>query len=290
MGKKRVSATKKKQLAKKNKLSSAYGVSVLKGGTIARNNGVLDSKLTSVDGSASAKRPSGALYNGEIICAPTSLLSAQSYAGGDNVKQVSPRQLPDKRRPRITHYEHEEFQHLHASLEERSLALQARQKEHRRMKKGRNNEEHTKGFGKFERPSSTSFFAPATLTLAPKTTQELVDDATNEVAQGMNEIGQHVTKSHADGASSTIGRSSLAGAASLNWKLRVSNIPVQTTSEDHLNNPFAALDNDSDSENSWGEHNPKVSALQFQFKPPTFMFQPTIPSMRPDESDVDPDL
>ena len=285
MGKKRTSTVKKKQLAKKNRLSSTYGVSVLKGGTIARNNGVLDSKLTSIDGSLSTKKASGTSCDG-VQNTTNSTSSAQNH-------ECSDRQTPGTRQPMVRNSEHDEFQHLHASLEERSLAVQARKDEQRQMKKIRRNGRQMIGFGKFAR-SSTTFFAPATLTLAPKTTQELVDDATNQVAQGMNDIGRHATEVRVGGASAIPGQSSLAAAASLNWKIRVSNVNNQAPSQEHDNNPYAALDNDSDSDNSWAENNRKVEPRRFQFKPASFSFQPTVPDIPAVAScsgeDIDPDL
>ncbi len=283
MGKKRTSTAKKKQLVKKNKLSSAYGVSVLRGGTIARNNGVLDSKLTSIDDSSSAKKPCGSSCDG----ANNRTASAQRNTEGYG------QHTPGIARPRVRNCENDDFQHLHASLEERSLALQARQDEQRQMKRIRRNGRQMKGFGKFARPSITPFFAPATLTLAPKTTQELVDDATNQVAQGMNEIGRHALIEQMDGVSAMSSRSSLAAAANLNWKLRVSNVTSQLTAQEHHSNPYAALENDSESENSWAEYNPKVDSQRFQFKPASFSFQPTspdVPVIVSCSGDVDPDL
>ncbi|KAL7433816.1 hypothetical protein ACHAXH_005910 [Discostella pseudostelligera] len=287
MGKKRTSTVKKKQLAKKNRLSSTYGVSVLKGGTIARNNGVLESKLTSIDGSSSTRKSSGTSCDGvQNATNANTTSSAQNHGSSD-------RQTPGTRHPMVRNSERDEFQHLHASLEERSLAVQARKDEQRQMKKIRRNGRQMIGFGKFAR-SSTTFFAPATLTLAPKTTQELVDDATNQVSQGMNEIGRHATEDRVGGASAIPGQSSLAAAASLNWKIRVSNVNNQAPSQEHDNNPYAALDNDSDSDNSWAENNRKVEPRRFQFKPASFSFQPTVPDIPAVAScsgeDIDPDL
>lgn len=287
MGKKRTSTAKKKQLAKKNKLSSTFGVSVLRGGTIARNNGVLDSKLTSIDDSSSAKKPCGSSCDG-VKNGATSTASAQRNAEGYG------QHTPGTYRPLVRNCENDDFQHLHASLEERSLAQQARQDEQRQMKRIRRNGRQMKGFGKYARHSTTPLFAPATLTLAPKTTQELVDDATNRVAQGMNEIGRHATIEQMDGVSAIPSRSSHAAAASLNWKLRVSNVTSQLTAQEHHSNPYAALDNDSESENSWAEINPKVDSQRFQFKPASFLFQPTSPDVPVIAScsgdDIDPDL
>lgn len=286
MGKKRTSTTKKKQIAKKTKLSSTYGVSVLKGGTIARNNGVLDSKLASIDGNSSAKNTSGSSCDGAKH-ATSGTASQRTSAGFD-------RHTAGKHRPQIGNTENDEFRHMHASLEERSLAVQARQDEQRQMKKNRRNGRQTKGFGSFARPSTATLFAPATLTLAPKTTQELVDDATNQVAQGMNEFGRHATIEQIDGSSEMQGRSSLAAAASLNWKIRVSNVTSQLSAQEN-NNPYAALDNDSDSDNSWAEKDRKLDRQRFQFKPASFSYQPTIVAdvsvVAPcSGDDIDPDL
>lgn len=284
MGKKRTSTAKKKQLVKKNRLSSTYGVSVLKGGTIARNNGVLDSKLVSIEGS-SAKKLSGSPCDGDKNATNSTSLDQRN-------SEVFGRSTPGVRLPRVGNCENDEFQHLHASLEERSLAIQARKDEQRQTKRGRRNGQKLKGFGKFARPT---LFAPATLTLAPKTTQELVDDATNQVAQGMNEIGQCAIINQMDGSSAMSGQSSLAAAASLNWKVRVSNVNSQLPSQEHDNNPYAALDNDSDSDNSWAVENRNVvDSRRFQFKPASFAFQSSVPDTSAVASgsgdDIDPDL
>lgn len=290
MGKKRTSTAKKKQLAKKNKLSSAYGVSVVRGGTTAtaRNNGVLDSKLKWIDGSSSAKKPCVSSCDG-VKNGANSTASAKrnSVDCGQHTSGIL-------YRPRVINCENDDFQHLHASLEERSLAVQARQDEQRQKKRIRRRGRQMNGFGTFARPSTTPFFAPATLTLAPKTTQELVDDATIHVAQGMNEIGRHATIERMDGASAMPIQSSLAAAASLNWKLRVSNVTSQLTAQEHHGNPYTALDNDSDSENSWAENNQKVDSRRFQFKPASFSFQPTtgsdVPVIACSGDGIDPDL
>ena len=269
MGKKKTNAAKKKQVAKKNRLSSAYGVSVLKGGTISRNNGVIDTKSTSVaDGNSQAKTPSGTSTNGEGTAKNTAL-------------NIDDRHIPEifmptreisGQRPRVRHFENDEFQRLHASLEERSLALQSRKDEQRRSKKVRM-QQQKKGWGKFARPSAT-YFPQATLTLAPKTTQELVDDATNRVAQGMAEIGQRAYNSL--DASAIPGQSSLATAAGLDWNLRSSSMTNQANTPQHQHNPYAALDVESESDNDWAEAESKpMCAQQFQFKPASFAFQPT---------------
>lgn len=288
MGKKRTSTTKKKQIARKTKLSSTYGVSVLKGDTIARNNGVLDSKLASIEGNSSAKNTIGSSGDGAKRIT-NSTASKRSTPIGFN------RHTPGRHRPRIGNSENDEFQHMHASLEERSLAIQARQDEQRQMKRNRQNCRQTKGFGTFARPSTATLFAPATLTLAPKTTQELVDDATDQVSQGMNEFCRHATIEQMDGASEMPGLSSLAAVASLNWKIRVSNVTSQLPAQGNHNNPYAALENDSDSDNSWAEKGRNLDRRRFQFKPASFSYQPTIVSnvsVVPPCSgdDIDPDL
>lgn len=256
MGKKRTNATKKKQAAKKNKLSSAFGVSVLKGGTISRNNGRLDP--AAVDGNAHAKKLGGGPSLNKDMTAKTA-----PATGNDNTMQMD---APGKR-PRGSNGENDEFRRQHASLEERSLALQARKDEQRRVKKGMRKHQQQKGWGKFARPSTN--FAPATLTLAPKTTQQLVDDAANQLVQGMDEIGQRV-------ASVAPGQSTLAAAAGLNWQMRVSDANAEAAQADTQarNNPFAALDDDSDSDNEWSDMKPKKTVQQFQFQPASFSFQP----------------
>lgn len=279
MGKKRNNAAKKKQAAKAKRLSSTYGVSVLKGGTQAsRKNGALDA--TAGGGSHANHRK----RNAQTL-APAA--PEQNRGRGGNAPLSTP--VPPGERPRDG--ESEEFERMHASLEERSLALQARNDERRRSKKQRQKRQK-KGWGKFARPSTN--FAPATLTLAPKTTQELVDDAAHDVARGMNEIGRRAMVPPTDGASAMPGQSSLAAAASLNWKMRVSNVANPPRQPQDQNNSFAALGDDSDSDNEWADKETKV-VHQFQFKPASFSFQPTVskpPAMGPavDGDDIDPDL
>ncbi|KAL7536978.1 hypothetical protein ACHAXR_007517 [Thalassiosira sp. AJA248-18] len=283
MGKKRNNATKKKQAAKKKKLSSAYGVSVLKGGTIARNNGVLDTNCDA-DGNPQTKKQIGASSKG-------SANSTQPHSNGSGNNGTTSTHDTGKR-SHTSRNENDEFKRMHDSLEERSLALQARTDDQRRSKKAR--QKHTKkGWGKFARPSTTNF-APATLTLAPKTTQELMDDAADQVAQGMVEIGQR-TSIPLDGLAPTVpGQSSLAAAASLSWKLRVSNVSNQVQQPQNQNNSFAAFHEDSDSDNDWSDKKTKP-IQQFQFQPASFSFQPAIsnPSVEVAagaDDDVDPDL
>jgi hypothetical protein len=269
MGKKKTNnAAKKNQVAKKNRMSSAYGVSVLKGGTISRNNGVIDTKSTSVaDGNSHVKNP-GTSTNGE----GTAMNKALNIYDRNSGKKIMPTRELSGQRPLVRQVEHDEFQRLHASLEERSLALQARKDEQRRSKKVRL-QQQKKGWGKFARPSSTNF-AQATLTLTPKTTQELVDDATNRVALGMTEIGQGACNSL--DASAMPGQSSLATAAGLDWKLRTSSMTNQGNIPQLLSNPYAGLDVESDSDNDWAEADSKpMSAQKFQPRPASFAFQLT---------------
>ncbi|KAL3779711.1 hypothetical protein ACHAW5_004557 [Stephanodiscus triporus] len=280
MGKKKANAAKKKQVAKTNRLSSAYGVSVLKGGTISRNNGVIDTKSTLLaDSSSHAKNPHETSTNGEGKAKNTALTC---YDRNSSEMLLSTREISGHR-PRVSHVENDEFQRLYASLEERSLALQARKDEQRRSKKVRM-QQQKKGWGKFERPSAT-IFAEATLTLAPKTTQELVDDATNRVAQGMIEIGQRTT--NALDASAMPGQSSLAAAAGLDWKLRVSSMTDQANVPQ--NNSYAALDIESDSDNDWAEAENKPKLI---FEPASFSFRPSVTPLTLSHSadDINPDL
>jgi hypothetical protein len=287
MGKKKINAVKKKQVAKKNRLSSAYGVSVLKGGTISRNNGVIDTKSTSVaDGNSHTKNPSGTSTNGQ----GTANNKALNINDQNSAEIFMPTREISSQQPRVRHVENDEFQRLHASLEERSLALQSRKDEQRRSKKVRL-QQQKKGWGNFARPSATNF-TQATLTLAPKTTQELVDDATNRVAQGMAEVGQRAC--NALDALAMPGQSSLATAAGLDWKLRSSSMTNHANTPRHQNNNlYATLDAESDSDNDWTEAGSKpMCAQQFQFKPASFAFQPYASSMGISNGvdDIDPDL
>mmetsp|Transcript_41870 Transcript_41870/g.75441 ORF Transcript_41870/g.75441 Transcript_41870/m.75441 type:complete len:282 (-) Transcript_41870:52-897(-) len=281
MAKKRANATKKKQVARKKRLSSTYGVSVLKGGTQARKNGALDANANPVvDGNSHAQKQNGASSNGEGNAKNIAL--AHNRSNGNNTLMST--QVIQGKRSRDRQGENDEFQRMHASLEERSRALKAR-KDDQRSKKGRQKQQK-KGWGKFATPTN---FAPATLTLAPKTTQELVNDAADQVAQGMNEIGQQA-RNPFYGVSTIPGQSSLAAAASLNWEMQVlSNVGNQAPQSENQKNSFAAFDEDSDSDNEWGST--KIKAIQqFQFKPASFSFQPTISNPPADDDDIDPDL
>ena len=311
MGKKRNNAAKKKQAAKKKRLSSAYGVSVLKGGTLTQNNGVIDKNalVAAANGNGSKSQPqhNGKKNSGEA--------RSNNDNGEGNTKNIVDSKIQPGKRPRGSpNGENDDFDRLHASLEERSLALHARNEEQRRSKKGGRQKQQKKGWGKFAQPSSAvTNFAPATLTLAPKSTQQLVDDTANQVALGMNEIGQSQSssstmtnplldgpQSSAMGIAPTPGKSSLATAASLNWKLRVSNVTTtqqqkQQESEQSKKNSFAALDFDSDSDNEWTDTKKGKIVQQFQFKPASFSFQSsTVPNpsqqLSADDDDIDPDL
>ena len=253
MGKKRNNAAKKKQVSKK-KISSTYGVSVLKGGTIARNNGVIEAK-NPMDVKAAAKKQSGQKSNDAIL-------------DNHNDTKGKHKQSPCSRN------ENEEFQRLHASLEERSLMQQA-QKTHQRKNK---NQKAKNGWGSFARPSST--MAPATLTLEPKTTQQLVDDAANQVAQ-MSEIGQRLPQTN----SVAPGQSSLSAAAGTSWSALKE---AEVQQPESRVNAFAALD-DSDSDNEWADAKP-AKVPQFQFQPASFSFQSNFVTVGPSEDDIDPDL
>jgi hypothetical protein len=124
-------------------------------------------------------------------------------------------------------------------------------------------------------------------------TQELVDDAADRMAEGMNEIGQRAQRVNnplLHGLSATPRQSSLAAAASLNWNMRESSVANQLSEPQAQtkNNPFIAFEDDSDSENEWASKK-DVKAQQFQFQPASFSFQPTI-SHAPQDEYVDPDL
>lgn len=287
MGKKRTSAAKKKQVAKKKKLSSAYGVSVLKGSTVSRNNGVIDANFASpvdANNNSSLKNPIRTLANGD---------DGKVKRDNNHQRKSADATIRSQeifgQRSLVNHSENDEFHHLHASLEERSMALQARNDELRQRKKIRL-QHQKKGWGtNFARPLVPNF-ADATLTFAPKTTQELVDDATNHVARGMSEIGQSVASIVFPAAS---GQSSLAVAVGLDWKLRAyesSNMQTkQSNAQQHLNNPFAAFESDSDNEWTDKAEDKPNSVQRFQFQPASFLFQPDVSQIAFDD-DVDPDL
>ena len=302
MGKKRTSAAKKKQVAKKKKLSSAYGVSVLKGSTVSRNNGVIDANFASpVDANNNShvhvKNPIRTLVHGDDGRA-TSINNSATTLKGNQKKSADATMMQAReisaQRLRVKHSENDEFHRLHASLEERSMALQARNDELRQRKKIRlQQQQKKKGWGaNFVQPLVTTNFAEATLTLAPKTTQELVDDATNHVARGMSEIGQSVASNL---LTSMSGQSSLAAAAGLDWKLRAyesSSVPKQASASpqlQHPNNPFAAFECDSDNEWTDKADDKPNSVQRFQFQPASFSFQPDVPQIALDD-DIDPDL
>jgi hypothetical protein len=114
---------------------------------------------------------------------------------------------------------------------------------------------------------------------------------------GMTDIGQSVVGNHqfsstVDQNSNLAGQSSsLAAAAGLNWQMQMNNTAQQQQQQQkqtiEQNNPFAALDNDSESDddNDWSVK--KVdSKPQFQFQPASFSFQPA----QVVNEDVDPDL
>jgi len=311
MGKKRNNATKKKQAAaKKKRLSSTYGVSVLKGGTTHSSKQNNANASIGIDGKQ-GKKGGAVPNNGEV--------------NNKHIPDNSLQQQPGKKRSRNSNdgSEQDDFNHQYASLEERSLALQTRKAELQKKKKGNRRQQKKKGWGsKFAGPSNiaTTKFAPATLTLAPKSTQQLVDDAANQVARGMNEIGSSsnhheqsmmVTNPIVGGTVSSTaipGQSSLAAAASHNWKLRVSNLDTQTQQQvaQSQNNPYAALDTDSDddSDNEWSDRKKHKVVQQFQFKPASFSFQssatttsstvsndiPQIMGPSVEDNDIDPDL
>eukprot|EP00584_Thalassiosira_punctigera_P021473 CAMPEP_0172562810 /NCGR_PEP_ID=MMETSP1067-20121228/98508_1 /TAXON_ID=265564 ORGANISM="Thalassiosira punctigera, Strain Tpunct2005C2" /NCGR_SAMPLE_ID=MMETSP1067 /ASSEMBLY_ACC=CAM_ASM_000444 /LENGTH=284 /DNA_ID=CAMNT_0013353115 /DNA_START=97 /DNA_END=951 /DNA_ORIENTATION=+ len=284
MGKKRTNVAKKKLAAKKKRLSSTYGVSVLKGGTLASKNGVLDENPIGNDNLHTRKR-TGHVTSSNDDRSATNQAYAKRHVNG----KEKPTIRESGKRTRDGQSENKEFERMHVSLEERCLAAQARKDDQRRSKKERQ-KYRKKGWGKFARPS-TNNFTPATLTLTPKNTQELVDDAANQVAQGMNDIGQRAAQP-VNGLSVMPGQSSLAAAAGLGWKMQASIAPNQTLPHQNPNS-FAALGEDSDGDNEWtNKQTNKVQ--QFRFKPASFSFQSNIsyvPAMGPGANDdIDPDL
>jgi hypothetical protein len=245
MGKKRNNAAKKKQGATKKKISATYGVSVLKGGTIARKNGIIQTSNP-----MDAKTP-----NKQTVKVHAS-------------KIVQSNDSNTSKKSGCSQNEQKEFARQQASLEERSLMQQSQKNHQRKMKKQK------KGWGNnFAQPSA---MAPPTLNLT-KTTQQLVDDAANQVAQ-ISDIGQRFDSAQ--------GCSSLAAAAGPNW---AANIMQQNseTQQPQLN-PFAALDDGSDSDNEWADS--KQKPQQFQFQPPSFSFQSSFVAVGPSDDDIDPDL
>ena len=251
MGKKRNNAAKKKQGAKKKKISATYGVSVLKGGTIAKNNGIIETG-NPMDVKSQNKQTAKSSF-------PKAMHSDES-----NAQQKQSMSNPN---------EHNEFQRQQASLEERSLIQQAQKKQQRKMKRQK------KGWGNnFAQPSA---IAPATFNLT-KTTQQLVDDAANQVAQ-MSEIGQRLI-------APAEGQSSLAAAAGSNWLTNIAQQKAELKAEAQKaqTNAFAAL-NDSDSENEWADGKQQKTP-QFQFQPASFSFQSSFVAVGPSEEDIDPDL
>mmetsp|Transcript_20067 Transcript_20067/g.41780 ORF Transcript_20067/g.41780 Transcript_20067/m.41780 type:complete len:284 (+) Transcript_20067:53-904(+) len=283
MGKKRNNSVKKKQAAKKNKLSSAFGVSVLQGGTIARTNGFLDIIPMAVVTSKGMKQKAATSTN---------------YIGKTMKCDIANTNIGNSQRnsstPQKNHHEQNEFDRLHASLEERSLALQARKNDQLVNKKERRKQQKN-GWGKFARPVQDKF-APATLNLDPKTTQELVDDAANQVAMGMKEIGQRaaINSFALLSAEPLPGQSSLAAAAGMNWKQRDSTNQNGDTKQTHNEkNPFAALNwgSDDDLDENYSKAAKSVPHLKFQ--PASFSFQSKItypPPTGPLNNDFDPDL
>ena len=269
MGKKRNNSAKKKKATKKQNLSSAFGVSVLKGGTIARNNGVINKN---------------ALADGQHAQPKNKKMGTSSAAGATSAAAAIISNIEQSgTRPSNTN-ENDEFRRQHASLEERQLALQARQKECQKKKRGRKSQK--KGWGKFAHPSTKVEFASATLNLGPKSTEQLINEAADHVAMGMTDIGQSAVSNHYAAASAD-GKSSLAAAAGLNWKMQVSNTNTSLQPSPEQSNPFAALDEDSDSDNEWSEKKADKTP-QFQFQPASFSFQPA-PAVTQYNQDVDPD-
>lgn len=251
MGKKRNNAAKKKQGAKKKKISATYGVSVMKGGTIARNNGIIET--------------------GNPMDAKSSVNKQYTKADASKLPQTNG---PVKsKQARVSLNEQDEFARQQASLEERSLMQQAQKKHQRKTKKQK------QGWNTFAGPAS---MAPPTLNLI-KTTQQLVDDAANQITQ-MSDFGQRLVPA-------AEGQSSLAAAAGVNWNASVMAKKMQEKSDMKRAqlNSFAALNDDSDSDNEWADSKP--AAPQFQFQPASFSFQSSfVPVVGPGEDDIDPDL
>eukprot|EP00985_Skeletonema_marinoi_P000054 scaffold16_cov176-Skeletonema_marinoi.AAC.9 len=271
MGKKRNNAAKKKKATKKQNLSAAFGVSVLKGGTIARNNGVINKNALADGQHAQSKNKKMDKSNATAATSAAAVMSANEQSGN---------------RSRNSN-ENDEFRRLHASLEERQLALQARQKECQKKKRGRKSQK--KGWGKFAHPSTKVEFASATLNLGPKSTEQLINEAADHVAMGMTDIGQSAVSNHYTAAPPTDGTSSLAAAAGLNWNMQSSNTNTSVQQPPpEQNNPFAAFDEDSDSDNEWSGKKAD-STPQFQFQPASFSFQ-SAPAVTQHNEDVDPDL
>ncbi|KAL7462016.1 hypothetical protein ACHAXS_004764 [Conticribra weissflogii] len=284
MGKKRNSSVKRKQAAKTKKLSSSFGVSVLQGGTITRNNGFPDRTSTGIVTSMGMKQKVVASYNN---IGKTTKNDISNRSNGGCLSYPST--------PQTNHHEHKEFDRLHASLEERSLALQARKNDQIIHKKTRKTQQK-KGWGKFARPVKEKKFAPATLNLAPKSTQELIDDAANQVAMGMIEIGKRTAINPFVPCSeaSLIGQSSLAAACGMNRKHQASNDQNSETLQTHNeNNPFAALDWDSDNDLDGNSSNAAKTVSRLQFQPASFSFQSNVichPVVGTLNDDFDPDL
>lgn len=284
MGKKRNNTAKKKKATKR------FGVSVSKGGTIARNNGVIVvDKDNHADGqNAQQSKNKKGKSNSTAATLPSGEITSISIN-----RQLHTQNVPVKSNAAGNNQEIDEFHRLHASLEERSLALLSRQKETQKKKKGRHSQKK-KGWGKhYAHPSAKVDFTPATLDLGPKSTEQLVKEATNHVAMGMTDIGQSIVGNHASpstvGQSSNLaGQSSLAAAAGLNWQMQMNSTAQQQQQQTiEQNNPFAALDNDSESDDDNGWSVKKVDLKpQFQFQPASFSFQPA----QVLNEDVDPDL
>lgn len=261
MGKKRNNAAKKKQLGKKKTVSATYGVSVLKGGTIARNNGIIETRNPMDANKANNKQSLKANNNLPADADETHQFMNNQKKSGTNNKEQN------------------EFLREQASLEERSLIQQAHKKQQPR--KLRNQK---KGWGNnFARPSS---MAQPILNLT-KTTQQLVDDAANQITQ-MSEIGQRLVSQHP----ASEGQSSLAAAAGVNFNLSTHNNGMQEeiNVEYSQHNPFAALEDGSDSDNEWTDSKKHSKPSQFQFQPASFAFQSSFVPVGSVADEIDPDL
>jgi hypothetical protein len=132
MGKKRNNAAKKKKATKR------FGVSVSKGGTIARNNGVIvvDKDNHYADGQNAQQSKN---KRGKSSITATALPSGDTTSVSIN-GQLHTQNVSVKSNAAGNNQEKDEFHRLHASLEERSLALLSRQKETQKKKKGRHSQ------------------------------------------------------------------------------------------------------------------------------------------------------
>ena len=262
MGKKRNNAAKKKQVGKKKKISATYGVSVQKGGTIARNNGIIEPRNPMADNNKTTNNKQSMKSNNHHLS------TDESYQSKTNQKKSG-----------ASHKEQNEFLREQASLEERSLMQQSQKKQQPRKSKNQK-----KGWGNnFAQPTS---MAQPILNLN-KTTQQLVDDAANQITQ-MSEIGQRLNPQNP----APEGQSSLAAAAGVNfnWSSNNNGMQEEIKVEQSQHNSFAALGYESDSDNEWADSKQQSKPPQFQFQPASFAFQSSFVPVGSAEDEIDPDL